>query len=113
MSEEKLYDLSQLREVASGSEDFVNKMVDMFVSMTPELVERIKNGVLAKDWQEVGSAAHKMKPSIDMMGIEKLKLVVREIEGNAKNETHLDQIPSLLAHLMDTLDQVYIQLNNR
>lgn len=113
MSEELLYDLSQLREVAAGSEEFVDKMVEMFVSMTPGLVERIQNGVLSSDWEEVRSAAHKMKPSIDMMGIESLKLVVREIEGNAKTATNLDDIPALLGHMMETLDLVYRQLNNR
>lgn len=113
MSEEKLYDLSQLREVAAGSEEFVDKMVDMFLQMTPGLTERIQNGFLAEDWEEVRAAAHKMKPSIDMMGIEPLKTVVREIEGNAKNATDLDEIPALLGHMMETLEVVYTQLRNR
>lgn len=113
MSEEKLYDLAQLREVAAGSEEFVDKMVEMFLQMTPELTERIQKGVLAEDWEEVRAASHKMKPSIDMMGITPLKTVIREIEGNAKTSSDLEQVPALLGHLMETLEQVYIQLRNR
>lgn len=113
MSKDKLYDLAQLREVAAGSEEFVDKMVDMFLQMTPGLTERIQKGVMAEDWEEVGAASHKMKPSIDMMGITSLKTVIREIEGNAKTSANLDDIPALVGHLMETLDQVYLQLKNR
>ena len=113
MSEEKLYDLNQLTEIAAGNEEFVTKMVTMFLDMTPGLVDRIEAGLQTQDWVEVRSAAHKMKPSVDMMGITSLYDVVRGIEGNAKTETDLDQIPELYFTLSDTLEKVYEQLKNR
>jgi HPt (histidine-containing phosphotransfer) domain-containing protein len=113
MSEEKLYDLNQLNEIAAGNADFVTRMVKMFLDMTPELVGRIETGLQAQDWTEVRSAAHKMKPSVDMMGVTSLHNVVRNIEVNAKTESNLDQIPELYATLSSTLDQVYDQLKNR
>ncbi len=111
--EEKLYDLSQLTTIAAGNEDFVTKMVNMFLDMTPDLVARIEAGLQIQDWAEVRAAAHKMKPSVDMMGIQSLHDVVRGIEGNAKTETNLEQIPELYFTLSDTLEKVYEQLRNR
>lgn len=35
----KIYDLSQLEAIASGNDDFVTKMVNMFLEMTPTLVD--------------------------------------------------------------------------
>jgi len=113
MSEEKLYDLEQLNAIAAGNEDFVVKMVNMFLDMTPALVDRIEAGLQTQDWPEVKAAAHKMKPSVDMMGITSLHDVVRGIEGNAKTETNLEQIPELYFTLSETLEKVYEQLRNR
>jgi HPt (histidine-containing phosphotransfer) domain-containing protein len=113
MSDEKLYDLEQLNAIASGNEEFVIKMVNMFLEMTPELVGRIEAGLQTQDWPEVRSAAHKMKPSVDMMGIKSLHDVVRSIEGNAKTESNLEQIPELYFKLSETLENVYEQLRNR
>jgi HPt (histidine-containing phosphotransfer) domain-containing protein len=113
MSEEKLYDLEQLNSIAAGNPDFVIKMVNMFLDMTPGLVDSIEAGLQTQDWAEVRSAAHKMKPSVDMMGISSLRDVVRRIEGNAKSETNLEQIPELYFTLTETLDKVYEQLRNR
>jgi HPt (histidine-containing phosphotransfer) domain-containing protein len=110
MSDEKLYDLSQLEAVASGNEEFVKKMVQMFLDMTPGLVDRISAGLQVQAWEEVRSAAHKMKPSVDMMGIAQLYDVVRGIEGNAKTNTNLEQIPEYLFIMQDTLEKVYEQL---
>lgn len=113
MSDEKLYDLEQLNAIAAGNEDFVIKMVSMFLEMTPGLVGRIEAGLQTQDWPEVRSAAHKMKPSVDMMGVKSLHDVVRSIEVNAKTETNLEQIPELYFKLSDTLENVYEQLRNR
>jgi HPt (histidine-containing phosphotransfer) domain-containing protein len=113
MSEEQLYELSQLEAVAAGSQEFVNKMVDMFLSLSPELVNRMKSSLNAKDWDDLRSAAHKLKPSIDMMGIASLTGKIREIEGNAKTQTQLDSLPNLLKELEETLENVYDQLRRR
>ena len=61
MTDEKLYNLNQLREIASGNEEFVDKMVALFLEMTPELLNRIASGLQLQDWDEVKAAAHKMK----------------------------------------------------
>lgn len=110
---EKLYDLSQLNAVASGSQEFVDKMIGMFLEMTPEMVGRIQNGMAAEDWDEVKAAAHKMKPSIDMMGITSLHDLIRAIEGDAKNRENLDELPAKVDSLQETLAVVYEQLMSR
>lgn len=110
MTSEKLYDLEQLNAIAAGNDEFVNKMVRMFLDMTPALVERISDGVQLQDWAEVKAAAHKMKPSVDMMGITSLRDIVRTIELNSKMETNLEQMPDLYFKLSDTMEKVFEQL---
>lgn len=111
-SMEKLYDLAQLNAVAAGSEDFMKKMIEMFLNMTPGLVERVENGLAIQDWDEVQKASHKMKPSIDMMGISSLHETVRTIEQNAKHQTNLELISPAFDKLKSTLATVFEQLRD-
>ena len=111
--DEKLYSLDQLEALASGDTAFVNKMVDMFIHMAPESVDRMVTALAEEDYEDLGAAAHKVKPSIDMMGIIQLKQKIRDLEQWGKNKTNIDQIPGLLDDVINTLNEVVQQLRNR
>jgi len=111
--EEKLYSLDQLEALASGDQAFVDKMVDMFIHMAPESVDRMINALADHNLEDLGAAAHKLKPSIDMMGIVSLKQKIRDLEQWGKNRTNVDMIPGLLDEVINTLNDVVQQLRNR
>ena len=113
MSEEKLYDLVQLNELSGGNDDFVNKMVQMFIDMAPETLDNLNSGLAEGDYDRVGAAAHKIKPSLDMMGIAVLKDKIRTLEGNAKNRVDVEGIPQLVEEVSNTLKAVVAQLRAR
>jgi HPt (histidine-containing phosphotransfer) domain-containing protein len=113
MSEEKLYDLIQLNELSGGNDDFVNKMVQMFIDLAPETLDNLNNGLAEGDLDRVGGAAHKIKPSLDMMGIVVLKEKIRTLEANAKNRVNVDQIPALVEDVSSTLKALIAQLRAR
>jgi len=111
--EEKLYSLDQLKALASGDQAFVDKMVDMFIHMAPESVDRMINALADDNLEDLGAAAHKVKPSIDMMGIVSLKQKIRDLEQWGKNRTNVEMIPGLLDEVINTLNDVVQQLRNR
>jgi len=94
-----LFDLSKLRAMAGNDSGFVRKMVSMFMEQTPGTVELIQNSLEKKDYAQVKRLAHKMKPSIDFMGITALHSDIRAIEKFAETETNLDQLPGLIRKL--------------
>ena len=108
--EGKLYNLTLLEKTAMGNKDFMNKMIQMFIMQTPPLVDEIKSHLSNKEWGDIKSKAHKIKPSIDLMGIESLKTDIRSIEEYSLNQTNLDLLPSLIEKLDNTLSSVYLQL---
>ncbi|MBI1306928.1 MAG: hypothetical protein GC181_10020 [Bacteroidetes bacterium] len=110
---EQLYSLEQLEAMSAGDEVFINKMVEMFIHMTPESVDRMVTALANGDYEDLGAAAHKIKPSIDMMGIVALRQKIRDLEQWGKNKTNVDQIPALLDDVINTLHQVIQQLRNR
>jgi len=90
----RLYDLEKLFDLAAGDEKFVKKMVGMFTNMVPEFISRIENSLEHGDLHDVGDAAHKIKPSIDTMGIQSLYQPIRDLEseGRSGNEAAVRQL---------------------
>lgn len=94
-----LIDLSYLNELAEGNDAFVQKMIRAFLLQTPELIEQMKQGAALGRWKEVGAAAHKMKPSMDFIGIHALKSVVAAIENDSHSLSNLAKIPDMIAEV--------------
>ncbi len=105
--QENLYDLSQIREFSRGNQDFVKKMVQLFLSTSSEALTQFREYQRTKSWEEIGALAHKTKASIDNMGIASLKNEIREVENLGKaqivDEPRMNQ---LLTYVEDMLKRV-------
>ena len=108
-----LYSLSQLEELSSGDEVFITKMVDMFIDMVPKSIDSMVDALANEAYEDLGKAAHKLKPTIDMMGIVSLKQTIRTLEKDGKESLNIDNIPVLLEEVVSTLNKVIEQLKNR
>jgi len=107
---ELLYDLSMIRAVSRGNEDFVKEIVTLFLEALPaDLAQLLEAGRQAA-WEQLARTAHKMKSAIDNMGIHSLVPVIRRLEHNAVAQEHLQDIPLLTGQVNDTLQQVFVQL---
>ncbi|MFM9944153.1 MAG: Hpt domain-containing protein [Bacteroidia bacterium] len=111
--EDKMYNLEQIDMMSGGNAEFVEKMVNLFIELTPELLNKIKTGLIEGNYDEIKASAHKMKPSIDMMGINLLKNEIRNIERMAMDKTDVMALKNAITYLDDTLGQVMDQLRNR
>ncbi len=101
------YDLSELRTLSRGDEAFVTSMVEVFVEQTSPALEEITDALAAKDYLTVAKTAHRIKPSIESMGIRQLDGVAKDIELRAKAETVEHQILAKQVDLLvATLDEV-------
>ncbi len=91
------YDLSELEAMAQGNTEFVGKMVTVFLETTTESLDEMLVCVKEDKLAQIGRLAHKIKPSIDLMGIDELKGIVRETElkGKAENESVRELVPEL------------------
>jgi PAS domain S-box-containing protein len=108
----EVVDLSYLSELAEGSEEFILKMIRAFLIQTPQLIDQMKQGAALKQWQEVRGAAHKMKPSMDFIGIHSLKSVVASIENNAHDQKNLDKLPTMIAEVETVCEKAMQELES-
>jgi HPt (histidine-containing phosphotransfer) domain-containing protein len=99
-----LYNLDMLKEMSGGDESFIVMMVQLFTETTPELIGQMKAAVQVGNWPELGGLAHKIKPTIDSMGIESLKELIREVEKDGKNSANVTELPGKVEIVVTTLE---------
>lgn len=107
-----LFDLSAVRSIAKGNEVFVQKMTDLFIEHVPASVREIRAAFLSGDFDRIRKVAHRIKPSIDNLGIVSLKEVTRSMEKNA-DTMPAEQLESLLHKLETTVLRVVEDLKKR
>jgi hypothetical protein len=93
-----------VQSVSGGDEGFIKKMVALFIETVPQNMQDLKNALQAENWEQVGKTAHKLKSTIDSMGIKSIRQEIRTVEANAKQLDSLQEIPSLVA----TIDSVIL-----
>lgn len=102
---QKLYDLSMVEAISGGDQQFVKKMMQLFLDTVPSALVDIKAELKAEHWELLGKLAHKMKSTIDSMGINSLKQDIRTIEQNGKQQNSVQEIPGLVSKLVSVIDR--------
>jgi response regulator RpfG family c-di-GMP phosphodiesterase len=106
----KPYDLVGIRNISRGNDAFVVKLVRLFMDQTPPIVAEIMERFEAGDLATMGALAHKLKPSIDNLGIIDLKETIREIERAGKSATGNEKLPAHLQQLNNIMHIVIEEL---
>jgi CheY-like chemotaxis protein len=98
-----LYDLTMVRTISGGDDSFIKKMVQLFVETAPASVQDLEQATQLQQWDKVGKQAHKLKSTIDSMGIASLKEDIRTIEANGKNQQDTDLLPPLVQKVKEVI----------
>jgi HPt (histidine-containing phosphotransfer) domain-containing protein len=103
-------DLSYLQDVASGSNEFMIEMIELFLNQTPGYFEQLDQLIKDENWPIVADISHKIKPNLTFMGIESARASMAEIEQNARNLKNLETIPPAFKLLKDMSVELFIKL---
>jgi len=103
-------DLSYLKDVASGSDEFMIDMIDLFLDQTPAYFEQLEQFIIEEDWSKVADIAHKIKPTLAFMGVDSARESMAGIEQNARNLINLETISPAFQILKEMSVQLYKQL---
>jgi CheY-like chemotaxis protein len=108
---EKLsYDLSSIIAISRGDNDFVQKMIDIFIEQTIEVCNEIENCIAVNNFIEISRLIHKIKPNIEGMGINSIYDEVRELERICENSDDKEKIQLLFTIVKNTLMAAVIEL---
>lgn len=109
-----LYNLSNLKKMVDGDAEMVRKMVRMFLKNTPNSLVEMRTLYNNKEYEEVSRLAHKLKSSINLMGIGRLHDNIRKIETYAAkgdDPNNLAKLPDLMKELEQVFEQVFEQMH--
>ncbi len=103
------YDLTKVQEISSGDESFVKVIVETFLQEIPPDMEAMKLAIANNNQQMAYQFAHKMKPNLDMFGIDLLSDIAAMEKWSNSNkpasavQSHLDKIIGTLTTVIGEL----------
>ncbi len=105
-----IYNLDKINEMAEGDEDFINSVVSVFLEEVPQDLEALQSALEQGNYDQVYKLAHKIKPNVDLLGMEQTRAAALEIETLGKKETNMAEIERIFPSLKKDIDQVVSEL---
>ncbi len=79
--------------------EFLQSIVEMFVTSTPDAIAEMKLAYDKLDWELLRQHAHKLKPHFNYFMITKAASALQEVEEYARRANGIDKLPGLLEYI--------------
>jgi len=80
------YNLAKVYALSDNDPEFVMQIITLFVTEVPQDMVQIKLGIKAKDHKLAYAYAHKIKPTLDLLGMTQAYEEILQIEAWTKRE---------------------------
>ncbi|MFD0798039.1 Hpt domain-containing protein [Maribacter chungangensis] len=107
-----IYSLDKINEMAEGDQDFINSVVAVFLEEVPVDLLALEKALEENNYQKVYQLAHKIKPNVDLLGMEQTRAAALEMETLGKSESNMEEIKRIFPSLKNDIDQVVSELQN-
>ncbi|WP_300568926.1 Hpt domain-containing protein [Flavobacterium sp.] len=104
------YNLAKVYAISDDDKDFVLQIVNLFVEEVPADVQQIRVGIKAKDYPYAYGFAHKVKPTLDLLGMEAAHEEILQIEQWTKNEGKKKEIKEIYKSLSERVDSALAEI---
>jgi len=105
-----IYNLDKLNEMADGDQDFINSVISVFLEEVPQDLESLEVAISSMDYENVYKLAHKIKPNVDLLGMEQSRATALEIETLGKSSENSAEIEQKFPLLKKDIQQVISEL---
>lgn len=107
---ESLYNLSQLTEISRGDEDFITKMIGIFIRQAYIFTEEIAESIQCNNFSKVASLVHKFKPSVGNICHPFMYSDIKLVEQIAIKGESSDELVLISNRFLKNLNEVILQL---
>ena len=108
---QKLYDLSSLNNLSRGNKKFVEKMIIIFIEQTSSTIEKVEKAIENKNYKEITQLIHKIKPSIEAVGVISILDDIKKLEKLAIESGDIAKINTIFLKIKKVLKEVISQFN--
>jgi len=85
-------DVSYLKQMSEGNDEFVAEMLTIFLEDTPPLIQHLREAIAVADWKKIYQLAHKYRSPLALLGLKDIEASMKVIEAKAKLEKELSLI---------------------
>jgi HPt (histidine-containing phosphotransfer) domain-containing protein len=107
-----IYSLDKINEMADGDDEFIKSVVAVFLEEVPQDLDELEKALVVKNYDSVYKLAHKIKPNVDLLGMEQTRAIALQIETLGKKEENTEEIERLVPLLKKDVNQVVSELKN-
>lgn len=105
-----VYCLDKLVEYVGNDQAVLHEMIALFIGTSKEAVDQMNQCLDEADYTAISKIAHKLKPNLDIFGIDELHEPIRELEHQSKNGGQLADLRGLVQDIQFHLDKVIGQM---
>jgi len=105
-----IYNLDKIYEMAGDDQAFVGLVISAFLEEVPEDLEGLEAAIADQDHETVYKLAHKIKPNVDILGMEQTRGRALEIETLGKSVANMEEIREKFPMLKREVLQVVAEL---
>ena len=99
------YNLSKFYALSDNDEEFVLQIIDLFVTEVPQDLKQIEIGIKEKDHKQAYAYAHKIKPTLDLLGMTMAFEEILQVEAWTRAEGKKNEIEATFESIQDQIDK--------
>jgi HPt (histidine-containing phosphotransfer) domain-containing protein len=99
------YNLAKVYALSDNDPEFVMQIITLFVTEVPEDLKQIDLGIKIKDRKLAYSYAHKIKPSLDLLGMTVAFEEILQVEAWTKAEGKRKEINDTFASIQSQIEK--------
>ena len=105
-----IYSLDKIKAMAEGDEDFILSIIGVFLEEVPQDLADLESAITEGDIENSYKLAHKLKPNMDILGMEQARVMALEIETIGKDQGSIEEIrarfPSLKQDILQAIREL-------
>jgi HPt (histidine-containing phosphotransfer) domain-containing protein len=111
-TKKRIIRLRYLKSTAMGNKKFLKEVTEIFIVQIPEEISLLEKLLIEKDWILLSDLAHKMKLSLNVMGMKQSEKLLIDIETAISNSSTPDEsfltakLKTLKVHCLQAVEEV-------
>lgn len=99
------YNLSKVYALSDNDEEFVLQIINLFVTEVPQDLKQIEIGIKEKDHKQAYAYAHKIKPTLDLLGMTMAYEEILQVEAWTRAEGKRREIDATFESIQDQVEK--------
>lgn len=104
------YNLSKVYEISENDKDFALQIVSLFLEEVPVEIKSMRDAIEMKDYTRAYASAHKIKPTLDLLGMDMAYDDNLLVMSWTKEEGKRKEIKDVFKSLKSRVDEAVIEI---